>query len=372
MKTKFSGILTLLLALVVQITFAQEQTVSGTVTDDQGTPLPGVNVLIKGTTVGTQTDFDGNYSIDAEQGDVLVFSYLGFALVEHTVGSVDTINVQMEPDAAVLEEVIVTALGIKRKADEITTAYEVVDSEELNRASNPDAVSALTGKVSGLQIKQVSNGVSGENRIILRGARSISGNNQALIVIDGAISTASFLSALDPKSIASTNIIKGPAGAALYGSQGSNGVIVVTTKKGNDSGKMQVTVNSVVDFETVSYVPERQTRFGQGWALGNGFENLIYENGGWGPEFDGQLAPVGLPQADGTFIMAPYSTRGADHLKDFFITGTTFQNSVNISSGDEDGYATFSARNRKTEFVIENDKLKNSSFTFNAGKTMGN
>ena len=371
MKAKLSSILTLLLAFVVQITFAQQQPVTGTVTDEDGLPLPGVNIIIEGTTTGVQSDFDGNYSISAQQGDVLVFSFIGLETARYTVAQNKIIDVIMAADAAQLDEVIVTALGIKRKADEITTAYDVVGSEELNRANNPDAVSALTGKVTGLQIKQTSNGVSGENRIVLRGSRSISGNNQALIVIDGAISTASFLSALDPKTIESTNVIKGPAGAALYGSQGSNGVIVVTTMKGNDTGKMQVTYNSVIDFETISFVPERQTRFGQGWALGNGFENLIYENGGWGPEFDGQLAPVGLPQADGTFIMAPYSSRGSDHLKDFFQTGITMQNSVNISAGNEEGYASFSARHRNTEFVIANDKLKNTTLNFNAGKTLG-
>jgi hypothetical protein len=121
---------------------------------------------------------------------------------------------------------------------------------------------------------------------------------------------------------------------------------------------MTVSINSSLDFETVSFVPERQTRYGQGWDLGNGFENVIYENGGWGPEFDGQIVPVGLPQADGTFITAPYSSRGSDHIKEFFSTGLTRQNSFSIASGDSNGYIKLGARNVNRGFIIEGDNRK--------------
>ncbi len=371
MRTKFSGILTLLLAFVVQLTFAQEKTVSGTVSDDQGMPLPGVNVLVKGTQSGTQTDFDGNYTIEVAQGETLTFSYIGFETQEIAVGASNTYDVTMQAGTE-LDEVVVTALGIKRKQDEITTANQVVESEDLVKANNPDVVKGLTGKVSGLNIKQLGSGVNGETQITLRGARSISGDNEALIVIDGAISTPEFLSSIDPNTIESVNVIKGANGAALYGSQGSNGAIIVTTKKGTEGGKMKVSVKSSLDFETVAFVPEKQTRYGQGWAVNNGFENITYENGGWGPEFDGQMVTVGLPQADGSYIMAPYESQGADHIKDFFQTGITQQNSINISSGSEEGYVFFSAQNQKTEFIIENDELQKSTFNFKGGKTLGN
>lgn len=370
MRTKFSGILTLLLAFVVQITFAQEKTVSGAVTDDQGLPLPGVNIIIKGTSSGTQTDFDGNYSLEASNGSTLVFSYIGFETQEVSVGAASSYNITMV-QGNTLDDVVITALGIKRKKDQITSSYEVVDSEELVKANNPDVVQGLTGKVSGLNIKSLGNGVSAETKITLRGSRSISGNNEALVVVDGAISTASFLSSIDPNTIESVNIIKGANGAALYGSQGSNGAIIVTTKKGTDDGKMRVNLKSSIDFETVAYVPERQTRYGQGWSVFTGFENITYENGGWGPEFDGQQAPIGLPQADGSYITAPYSSRGADHIKEFFKTGVTKQNSISLSSGDEKGYVFFSAQNQDTEFVIKNDKLKKSTFNFKGGKQLG-
>lgn len=371
MKTKFSGILTLFLAFVVQLSFAQEKTVSGVVSDENGLPLPSATVAVKGTSNGTTTDFDGNYSISTSAGDVLTFSYVGYATKEATVGATNTINVSLEPDNA-LDEVVVTALGIKRKKDQVTSAYQEVNTEELVKANNPDVVNSLSGKVSGLQITQNSNGVAGGTRIVLRGNRSISGNNQALIVIDGAISNTTFLNALDPNQIESVNIIKGAAGSALYGQQGSNGAIIVTTKKTSKSAdKMTVEIFSSLDFESVSFVPEKQTRYGQGWDLGNGFENIIYENGGWGPEFDGQMVPVGLPQSDGTFIMAPYSSRGKDHIKEFFQTGLTRQNSFSVSSGDSNGYVKLGARNLRSEFIVEGDTRKQNTLTFNAGKTSG-
>jgi TonB-linked SusC/RagA family outer membrane protein len=372
MKTKFNGILTLLLAFVVQLTFAQEKTISGTVVDETNMPLPGATVVIKGTTTGTSTDFDGNYSISANSGDVLTFSYVGYADQNATIGASNSINISLAPYNTV-DEVVVTALGIKRKSDEITTANQVVKAEQLTQANNPDVVAGLTGKVSGLQINTVANGVSADTRIVLRGSRSISGNNEALVVIDGVISTANFLKSLDPNSIESVNVIKGANGAALYGSAGSNGAIIVTTVKGTDEeGKFTVDVRSSIDFETIAFLPERQTRYGQGWSdVDQGYTNYTYENGGWGPEFDGHPAIIGLPQEDGSYVTRPYSSLGNDHIKDFFKTGTTTQNQVSLAAGDADGYVNISAQTQETAFVIEGDELKKSSFNFKAGKTLG-
>jgi len=369
MKTKFNGILTLLLAFVVQFTFAQEKTISGTVVDETNMPLPGATVVIKGTTTGTSTDFDGKYSISANTGDVLVFSYVGYSEQNATIGAESTIDIALALDNS-LETVVITALGIKRKPDEITSANQVVDSEELTQANNPDVVSGLSGKVSGLQINTVSNGVNSETSIVLRGMRSISGNNQALVVIDGIVSSAGHLKSIDPNQIASVNVIKGANGAALYGSEGANGVMIVTTKSGSgkDADRISVNIKSTVDFENVTFVPERQTRYGQGWDLGNGYENITYENGGWGAELDGQIVPVGLPQADGTHIMAPYTSLGSDNIKKFFETGTTFQNSVSLSAGNADGYFNLSAQKQNTEFVIPGDVLDKNAFLLKVGK----
>ena len=262
-------------------------TLSGTVTDESGLPLPGVNIIVKGTTRGTQTDFDGNYSITANTGDVLVFSYVGYADQEVAVSASNTISVSLQLDSQ-LDEVVVTALGIKRKQSEITTANQNVKSEELSQAANPNVVQSLTGKVSGLQINTTSNGVNPNSKVTIRGNNSISGDNSALVVIDGVISNLSVLNNLPPEIIESVNVIKGVQGAALYGDAAANGLITVTTKGGGKKENVSVTFNTSTQFQTVSFVPERQTKYGQGW---NG-EHINYENGGWGPEFDLSLIHI--------------------------------------------------------------------------------
>jgi len=372
MKTKFNGILTLLLAFVVQLTFAQEKTISGTVVDETNMPLPGATVVIKGTTTGTSTDFDGKYSISANTGDVLVFSYVGYSEQDATVGAENTIDIALALDNS-LEVVVITALGIKRKPDELTTANKVVKAEVLTQTNNPDVIVGLAGKVSGLQINKTSNGVNAGTRITLRGTRSLTGNNEALIVVDGVISTASYLKNLDPSQIETVNVIKGANGAALYGSAGSNGALIVTTKKGaKGEGKFTVNVSSAIDIESIAYLPTRQTRYGQGWSNGDvGYVNYTYENGGWGPEFDGAPTTIGLPQADGSYVVRPYSSLGSDNIKPFFQEGVTLQNAVSLGSGDADGYVNISAKKQETSFIIDGDDLDRSQFNFKAGKTLG-
>lgn len=364
MRSKFKWIFTLLVALTMQFSFAQEKTVTGVVSDDLG-PIAGANVVVKGTTRGTTTDFDGNYAISAKEGEVLEISYVGYANQEVTVGGANSYDVMIKP--AQLEEVVVTALGIKRKEDAITSNYQVVKTEELTAASNPNAVQSLTGKVSGLTINTTGNGANASMSIRLRGNRSMTGNNEAMIVIDGAISSASIFAALPPTMVESVTILKGAQGAALYGKDGSNGVIMVTTKKGTEGEKFKVTINSSYDVQQVAYLPERQTRYGAGWD-GTYYS---YENGGWGPEMDGSMVPVGFPDADGNYIMTPYSSKGSDNIKEFFRNGVITQNGVQLSAGNKDSYLNFSANNQTTEFVIDGDELKRKTFFLNAGKTAG-
>jgi TonB-linked SusC/RagA family outer membrane protein len=337
-------------------------------------PLPGATVLIKGTTTGASTDFDGKYSISANTGDVLTFSYVGYADQNITVGASNKIDVSLVLDSS-LDEVVVTALGIKRKSDAITTANQVVKTAELTQANNPDVIAGLSGKVSGLQVNTLSNGVNGNTQIVLRGFRSISGNNEALVVIDGVVSTANVLKSIDSDQIASINVIKGANGAALYGQEGSNGVIIAETKsgagKGKDKGRVSLQVKSSLDFEEVAFLPQRQDRFGQGWDIGNGvFENVTYENGGWGPEYDGAPVTIGLPQADGNYITAPFSPI-EDNIKDFFKTGTTYQNSIALAMGDSESFMNISAKKQDIEFVIPNDELTRTSVLFKGGKKLG-
>ena len=367
MRSKFKWIFTLLVALTVQFSFAQEKTVTGVVSDELG-PIAGANIVVQGTSRGTTTDFDGNYTIKAKQGETLVFSYTGKKQATVSVGAANTYNVTLKDDVIQGEEVVIVgALGIKRKVDAVTSSYSLVKQEDLKQASNPNAVQALVGKVSGLQINVTSSGVNPDARVVFRGARSITGNNQALVVIDGAISTIAVFQQIPPEMIENVTALKGPQGAALYGSDGVNGVIVVNTKKGSANEKFRVSINSSVDISDIAYLPQRQLRYGQGW---DGFHSN-FENGSWGPEFDGTLQPVGLPQADGSYIMAPYSPI-KDNYKDFFQKGTIFQNGINFSGGSlESGYLVFGANRVTNDFVVDGDELKRNSFLLKAGKQLG-
>ncbi|MEP2057028.1 MAG: carboxypeptidase-like regulatory domain-containing protein, partial [Maribacter litoralis] len=184
MRTNARNFLTLLLSFVAYISFAQEKNITGTVTDQTGLPLPGVNILIEGTTTGTQTDFDGNYSIVASTGDVLNFTYVGLKETSKTVGTSNTINLQMEEDAQALEEVVVTALGISREKKSLGYATQEVQGDQVNTAKDQNFVNSLSGKVAGLDIKKSST-LGGSANVIIRGYSSITGNNQALFVVDG-------------------------------------------------------------------------------------------------------------------------------------------------------------------------------------------
>lgn len=252
MKTKFSGILTLLLALVVQLSFAQQKTVTGTVNDDAGLPLPGANVIVKGTSNGTQTDFDGNYSINVNQGQTLVFSYIGFDPQEKKVGTSNRINVNMTAGES-LGEVIITALGEKKQA-ELTTSISSVDGELLQNVSTPNVAKALQGNALGVFGGQASGAPGAAVNILVRGASSLSAN-APLYVIDGVPITSgdlsngvfggqniSALSSLNANDIESVSVLKDAAAASIYGARSANGVILITTKKGK-AGKARVTVN---------------------------------------------------------------------------------------------------------------------------------
>jgi TonB-dependent SusC/RagA subfamily outer membrane receptor len=308
MRTKRNGLLTLLMALIVHLSFAQEKTVSGTVTDQDGLPLPGVNIVVVGTTTGTQTDFDGNYSITASEGQVLLLTYIGQKAVRQTVGAGNTLNVQMSEDAQALEEVVVTAQGIKKEKQALGYAVAEVDNEQLEQRAEGDVGRILTGKASGVNITAQS-GLSGSGTsIVIRGLSSFSGSNQPLFIVDGVPfdsgtngqtqgddsgrndfingnnGSSRFLD-LDPNNIESVNVLKGLAAATLYGTAGRNGVILITTKNGAPGSggvkKNEITVSSSLFFNKIASLPDYQDQYGNGFdqAFGWFFSN-------WGPSFD--------------------------------------------------------------------------------------
>ncbi|MFV8225011.1 SusC/RagA family TonB-linked outer membrane protein [Christiangramia aquimixticola] len=258
MKKRLNGFLTLLLVLVVQIGFAQEKTVTGTVVDEEGLPLPGVNVIEKGTSNGAQTDFDGNYAISVASGDVIVFSYVGFATQQVTVGAADTYNVTLKTDAGALEEVVVMGY-VSKKREDMTGSAVQIDSEALQQTPMATVDQALQGKVSGLQISTSSGTPGSVQDIRIRGISSINAGNEPLYVIDGvpiintnvggssATSSLSSLASLNSNDIASITVLKDASATASYGARGANGVIVIQTKSGK-AGKTSINVSSYYGF----------------------------------------------------------------------------------------------------------------------------
>ena len=299
MKTKFSGILTLLLALVVQMTFAQGKAVSGKISDESGMPVAGVNIIVQGTSNGTQSDFDGNYSIMTDEGAVLTFTYLGYSTVSLTVGSSDTANVTMSENVAELDEVVVTAQGISRAKKSLGYAVSEVSGEEMEQRTEGDVARVLSGKASGVAITSASGTSGSATNVVIRGYTSINGSNQALFVVDGVpfssdtnaqggflsgnIGSSRFLD-LDPNNIASVNVLKGLAAATLYGTAGKNGVIVITTKSGSASNKgpkkTEITINQSYFVNEIASMPDYQNKYGGGFDQSFGW---FFSN--WGPAF---------------------------------------------------------------------------------------
>lgn len=230
MKTRFNGVLTFLLTFVVQISFAQEKTVSGTVTDNSG-GLPGVSVIIKGTIKGTDTDFDGKYSIKANVGDILVFSYLGYKTVERKVGNINSINVKMEEAGETLEEVVVVAYGTQSK-ESLTGSASVVSSKDLETRNVTSPIAALEGKVTGIQFTSTNGQPGSTPGIVIRGVGTLNGDTNPLIIVDG-IQYEGSLNTINQEDIASFTVLKDAASTSLYGSRAANGVVIITTKNGS-------------------------------------------------------------------------------------------------------------------------------------------
>jgi TonB-dependent SusC/RagA subfamily outer membrane receptor len=290
--------LIMVVLLMTQVAFAQK-TVTGVVSDDQGMPLPGATVLEQGTSNGVSTDFDGNYSIEIAEGSVLEFSFVGYETSAITVGADDQINVSLAQGNE-LEEVIVTSLGIKREKQALGYAVSEVESDQLEQRAEGDIGRVLAGKASGVQITNAS-GVSGSGTsIVIRGFNTFSQGNQPLFIVDGVpfasdtnaqgsfvdgnSGSSRFLD-IDPNNIESVNVLKGLAASNLYGTQGRNGVILITTKSGSTSGsgakKTEITVNTSYFNVELASKPDYQMQYGNGFDQSFGW---FFSN--WGPSFD--------------------------------------------------------------------------------------
>lgn len=349
----------LFLAVHVQ---AQERTVTGTVTSQEdGAPLAGVTVMVPGTTTGTTTDANGQYSLTVPSGtSQLEFKYIGFAAQTLPIGS-GALNVTLASDTQQLGDVVVTALGIERQEKSLTYSAQVLGGDSMDEAKETNVVNSLQGKVAGVTISKSATGPGGSSKVLLRGSRSITGGNQPLYVIDGvplnsgsrSSGSGSFggrdggggISMINPDNIASMTVLKGASAAALYGSAGQNGAIVITTKSGK-AGRLQVEYNGGMTFDQAISLPELQYEYGQG---DGGLYSPNSEHS-YGPKADGHEVTLW----NGNTV--PYSGQ-PDNLNNFLRVATTVNNSVSVTGGNEKMRTFFSYGNVAAEGIMRNNKM---------------
>ncbi|MCJ8211367.1 SusC/RagA family TonB-linked outer membrane protein [Mucilaginibacter sp. RS28] len=376
----------LLVALLLPFIFlqavnAQAVKISGTVTGkSDGQPLPGVTVVVKGTTTGTQTGIDGKFTINAHKNDILRFSYIGYAAKEITItGDQTGIQVVLEEAQNALNEVVVTALNISKDKKSLGYAVQGLKSKDISEAKETNFVNALSGKIAGVQVTN-SQGDMGSSRIVIRGETSISGNNQPLFVVDGVIVDNSqfqgnagsrdfpnAISDLNPEDIESISVLKGPNAAALYGYRAAAGVILIKTKTGKGVNGLGVNINSNTSFATIKTLPDFQNQYGQGSngkfsyvdGKGGGINDGVDES--WGPALNGQLIPQFFSNGQAVpFVAHP------NNVRDYFKTGVTLNNGAAVAgSGDKFDYR-LSYNNLHQTGVIPNTSLGRNSFMLNS------
>jgi TonB-linked SusC/RagA family outer membrane protein len=369
--------------LCVTQVFAQNRTVSGTVVaKDDGLPVPGATVKVKGTTIGTQTTTTGKYTLSVPAGATLVISFVSYKTQEVKVGASDVINVTLESSFTEIGEVVVTgALGVKRAAKELGYATTRVSGKDINQTNVTNFANGLTAKVAGLAVQSVDNSIDPSIRITLRGNRSLAGNNTALIVLDGVPIPGGTISSINPDDIAETQILKGAGAAAIYGSEASNGAIIITTKRGTSDGKPQITYGNSFQFKTVGFFPDLQRTYGPyggepapyldpitGFPLYTPYENQLY-----GPAFDGSEVQVGYPagSATGPVLKVKYSALEQNPITSFFNRGIVEQNQVAFQQGDAKNSFYFSAQNVIDKGVVPKDKNTRTSVSVRGARTFG-
>lgn len=355
-------------------TVQQSRTVKGVIKDKDGMEIIGANVLVKGTTNGTITNLDGEFTLEGvNPGDILVVSYIGYTSQEVTYSGQASLNITLGEDSQLIDEVVVTALGIKREKKALGYAMQEVKGDKLTETRDANVANALAGKIAGVQINQSSTGVGGSTRILIRGNNSIAGNNQPLIVVDGvpidnfssdtddywgnsAIDKGSGISDINPDDIESMSVLKGPAAAALYGSRAGNGVVMITTKKGTSGKGIGISFNSNLTFESPMMTPDFQNVYGQGGLDATTNQPVFNHDatGSWGPKMDGSTKEMAL----GKYA---YAARDNDLYKDFLRTGTSWTNSLEISKASEDLTFRASVSRLDNQSVVPNSGLERTS-----------
>jgi TonB-linked SusC/RagA family outer membrane protein len=390
MKSKYKVLLTLFMAFVVQLGFAQTNTITGTVTDDGGVPLPGVNIVVKGTSSGTQTDFDGNYSIAASGNSILVFSYVGFKEEEVAVGTSTVIDMELI-GGEMLEEVIINALGIEVNRATQASSVSDVAASAVQSSGETSIAKGLSGKASGVQIISSSGDAGSSAFIQIRGQSTITRSLQPLIVVDGipisndevgagvgGVTQQSRLGDLNPNDIADVKILKGASAAALWGARAGNGVIVITTKKGKGLGKgdLQVSISSTISFDQTNDELDTQNIFGQG---SNGAYVGLTQANSWGDKIS--LRSGGPDEVDTSSLDYFVSRDGTTYYpiisknstEDFnnsnydavINQGLYLENNVSLSGATESGNYFMSVSDLKQDGIIDENDYNRVSLRLN-------
>jgi TonB-linked SusC/RagA family outer membrane protein len=348
---------------------AQVRSVSGKVTDEKGAPVPSASVVVKGKNTGTAADAGGNFKVNAQTGDVLTISSVNFQSKDVKVGSGSVVNVTLASETS-LSEVVVTALGVRRKPEEIGYATATVRPDQITASHSFNLGQSLSGKVAGLQITNNSSSVNGTPRITLRGMRSIGGDNTALIVLDGAPVPANTINYINPNDVERVDVMKGGQAATLFGSDGVNGAIIITTKKG--SRKPELTVSESFNGESVAYLPKTQHGYGSGSAYGANQEENFHsaENQQYGPAYDGSIRAIGRTVSDGSSQTGVYSDL-PNIRKDIWNKGFTNQSDISYRSGDETGSFFASYQNVHSEGIVPGDKYDRNTLRMNSSRTYG-
>ncbi|MDH5400129.1 MAG: SusC/RagA family TonB-linked outer membrane protein, partial [Cyclobacteriaceae bacterium] len=330
--------------------FGQDREVSGKVTDaEDGSGLPGVNVLLQGTKSGAVTDMDGNYKITIPEGATLVFSYIGYETKVIAVGAQAIINVEMFFDVKQLSEIVVTAQGIEKSARSLGYSATEVNAEEITKGRTTDVMSSLQGKVAGATITTASGAPGASTKVIVRGYSSIGSNNNPLYIVDGVPinnSSNAFNQSdlatdvnrsqdfgnrandVNPDDVESITILKGASATALYGSRAANGVIIITTKKGKANSGVNIGFTSSATISEPLRLPQLQNKFGQGWSGHFAYE----ENGSWGPIMDGKERLWGNV-VNNSQQLKTFEPR--ENLKDFYEIGNSFINTISLHGGSD-------------------------------------
>ncbi len=363
---------------------AQSRTITGQVLDENGKPVPFATIQIKGDATGTAADANGNFKVNAQTKDVLVISAVNFSTKEVIVPATGNISVSLTLTVESISEVVVTAQGIRRRPRELGFSTAKISNADITTGRSPQLAASLAGKVSGLVIINANNSVDPAVKITLRGYRSMSGNNDALIVIDGlpqAPGSSTMFNLLNPNDVESITVLKGGQAATLYGSQGINGALIITTKRGQ-KGKLKVTYSSSYNNEKINIMAEFQDKYGSGSHYAASFgtagwkPNYLdrmkdnwrsYENQQFGDAYDGSLRPAGRILQDGSVYTLPYSEiKGV--REDIWNSGFSINNQVSFSGGDDNSTFFFSAENNKTEGIVDKDKAQRTGARFAASQ----